>query len=151
MAPPVRFPSSAPLTHKVCNFCEQDKPFEEFPVAPLGRNGRGSRCLECAREKYHEAYKPHWQDKIRQTKYGMEAGQYDQMLADQRNSCAACSGPLSRDRYTHIDHDHETGAVRALLCHNCNMAVGHVRENPEIALAVAEYILSFRNVLPDLR
>jgi hypothetical protein len=39
-----------------------------------------------------------------------------------------------------VDHDHQTGAVRGLLCHGCNTAAGHLSDDPERAVRLAEYL-----------
>lgn len=71
------------------------------------------------------------------TKYGLSLQQYNDLLAKQEEKCAIChaTSPLV------IDHCHETKAVRGLLCLNCNFALGFMRDNPEIALAAAAYLM----------
>jgi hypothetical protein len=39
-----------------------------------------------------------------------------------------------------VDHNHETGKIRGLLCHHCNLAVGWIRDDPDRALRAAEYL-----------
>jgi len=58
------------------------------------------------------------------------------MLAAQDGVCAICkSAPAA-----HVDHDHETGAVRALLCFNCNGGLGQFKDNPQALHAAAYYV-----------
>lgn len=60
-----------------------------------------------------------------QTKYGITPDDYDRMLEQQGWVCAICgSPPPPSKRRLHIDHDHETGKVRGLLCTRCNTALG---------------------------
>lgn len=42
-----------------------------------------------------------------------------------------------------IDHDHETGLIRGILCHDCNMALGMAQDNPLILRAIADYIENY--------
>jgi Recombination endonuclease VII len=41
----------------------------------------------------------------------------------------------------HVDHDHATGAVRGLLCSDCNTALGHLHDSPEIIHSLLKYVL----------
>ena len=77
------------------------------------------------------------------TKYGISVEQYDQMLADQDGACAICggSGPgASRFGVLVVDHDHETGDVRGLLCSNCNSAIGLMGDSLETVKKAADYL-----------
>lgn len=73
---------------------------------------------------------------------------YAAMLAAQGGLCALCGLPErtkanngSGDvRRLAVDHDHRSGRVRALLCARCNSAIGHLREDPNLARAVADYL-----------
>jgi hypothetical protein len=60
----------------------------------------------------------------------------DEMLKDQGGSCAICRAAPA----AHVDHDHETGAVRALLCFNCNGGLGQFRDDPAVLRAAADYV-----------
>lgn len=58
----------------------------------------------------------------RRRRYGLEPEQYEAMLREQGGRCALCRG---KPEYTlYVDHDHESKAVRSLLCAGCNAAVG---------------------------
>lgn len=75
-------------------------------------------------------------------KYGITHAQYEEMLAAQGGGCAICGGTKSNGHGHHlcIDHDHVTGAVRGLLCSDCNKAVGFLKEDPALALSLIEYL-----------
>ena len=65
------------------------------------------------------------------------------LLAEkQNNKCAACGGPPNRMSFC-VDHDHETGRIRGLLCTNCNLALGNVKDNLDNALGFVRYIKNF--------
>ena len=57
--------------------------------------------------------------------------------ADIFGPCDICGQECER----RFDHDHETGAFRGWLCHGCNVALGHFRDDPEILMAAVEYLL----------
>ncbi len=77
--------------------------------------------------------------------YGHEVADYDARYEAQGGLCAICDGPgprRGRERLN-IDHDHATGAVRALLCGACNKGLGHFRDKPEIVDKAAAYLRRF--------
>ncbi|MGY2066358.1 endonuclease VII domain-containing protein [Blastococcus sp. SYSU DS0619] len=69
-------------------------------------------------------------------RYGITAAEADVMLAAQGGLCALCR----RAPAEHVDHDHATGAVRALLCFNCNGGLGQFRDDPELLHVAAFYV-----------
>ncbi len=58
------------------------------------------------------------------------------MLVAQGGLCAICRVAPA----VHVDHDHATGAVRALLCFSCNGGLGQFKDNPEFLHAAAYYV-----------
>ena len=81
--------------------------------------------------------------------YGITHEQYMDMHTDQGGLCAICREPEKRVLYGNlahlvIDHDHKTGKVRALLCHRCNTALGHI-EDTEFRRKALEYLEYFKD------
>lgn len=73
--------------------------------------------------------------------YGITLEDYNRMFAEQEGCCKICKRHQTEfNKKLHVDHKHETGVVRGLLCHNCNLALGRVNENPKILKAMLEYI-----------
>jgi hypothetical protein len=66
------------------------------------------------------------------------------MIEGQGGTCAVCSG-----KPEHVDHDHDTGQVRGILCFNCNQALGNARDDTKVLRGLARY-LQFHN-RPSLR
>lgn len=63
------------------------------------------------------------------------------MLAEQSRRCAICGTPEAGGRGGfHVDHDHTTGKVRALLCTNCNSGLGRFGDDPKRLTAAAVYL-----------
>jgi hypothetical protein len=82
-------------------------------------------------------------------RYGLTADQYDAMLEKQNGVCLLCADPPKGEGHgassrLHVDHDHETGKVRALLCNNCNRAIGHFRDDPELMQRASLYVWQHR-------
>src|SRR5690606_20515055 len=87
--------------------------------------------------------------KVRSLKrdYGLTLEEYEAMIKDQNGRCAICNEiPKEIPRKNGVswrfavDHCHESGKVRALLCVRCNTALGHFRDNPQYMIAAAGYI-----------
>jgi hypothetical protein len=78
--------------------------------------------------------------------YGITPEQYDAMLRAQGGRCAICLGrePGNWHNKLVIDHDHKTGRVRELLCHNCNMFIGHADDDEGILRRAAAYLVKHR-------
>jgi hypothetical protein len=101
------------------------------------------RCVICTNElnKYRYATIPQQkrqrQDHVRALKYGCTPEQYDALFEKQEGKCACCD----RDNSPHalcVDHNHRTGAIRGLLCHRCNGALGALEH--ELAPAWHAYL-----------
>ncbi len=75
-------------------------------------------------------------------KYGMSKPSYLRMLKAQGGCCAICGGePGGRYNIFNVDHDHNTGEIRGLLCNNCNLLIGLAKDNPDILQCAAVYQL----------
>ena len=73
-------------------------------------------------------------------KYGLTLEQYDAMLAAQDGVCAICGEPRPEDRTLHVDHDHDTGEIRGLLCFKCNNALGDFNDDHDLFQRAAAYL-----------
>jgi len=76
----------------------------------------------------------HWAIK----RYGITVEQYEQFLIDQNGVCALCGQPPTKKRLN-VDHDHNTGRIRGLLCHHCNIALGRVERMMSLS-AIESYL-----------
>ena len=135
---------------KTCSSCGEFKPAEAFAVRKSGRAGHlVAYCKVCnsakqtarkARDKsiYERVERP---SKLRR-QYGITVAEYDVMLANQQGKCAICFSPRpgSRTRHFHVDHCHQTGVVRGLLCHKCNRAIGLFEDDPNLLYNAASYL-----------
>lgn len=68
---------------------------------------------------------------------GVDATDFKVMLAAQQWLCAVCG---KSSKHWHLDHDHKTDRVRAVLCASCNKGLGHFRDQPDLLRAAALYI-----------
>jgi hypothetical protein len=90
------------------------------------------RILDQARE-YREAHRLLIAEKQshrrRRTKYRLTPADHTALLEAQGSRCACCGAELTLK--SPIDHDHETGRVRGILCHNCNLGIGRLGDSIE--------------------
>lgn len=81
-----------------------------------------------------------------QSTYGLAEDDYEAMAEIQEYTCAICYQPETKKRDDgteqplSVDHDHETGRVRGLLCHRCNVALGLFRDDVESLKRAVEYL-----------
>jgi len=73
--------------------------------------------------------------------YGITLADYQEMYDEQEGKCAICGGRAFGGKLLHVDHNHETGKVRGLLCDHCNWMLGHGKDSPERLIAGAKYLL----------
>ena len=117
-----------------CDTCKSHKPLQQFRFSrtePL-RGGYSRTCLDCIRRRQR--------DRQLQRLYGITAKDYDRLLAKQRGGCAICRRPCTSGRRLAVDHDHQTGKVRGLLCGKCNVAVGLMADDISRFVAAARYL-----------
>jgi hypothetical protein len=73
-------------------------------------------------------------------KFGITLEQYDAMLAEQGGGCGICRKPPRDDISLHVDHDHETGRIRGLLCFTCNNALGDFDDDASLLRSAIRYV-----------
>ena len=112
---------------------------------------RGPECKQCHneaeknRDKSHRVtitYEYKRRERMRRL-YGMTPEEFDAMFEAQGRKCAICPSTVPGKNRTAwcIDHSHATGAVRAILCHDCNTMLGNAKDDPEILMAAVAYLL----------
>ncbi len=84
-----------------------------------------------------------WRSNL-QDKYGITEEQYDILLQVQKFKCAIC-GQLPVKKRLAVGHDHDTGRVRGLLCHNCNTGLGMFKDSPARLLRAIKYLTRDRS------
>ena len=91
---------------------------------------------------YYHAHKQDIQPILRRGQlkrlYGMSPADYDALLAKQDGVCAICGKPSEETLC--VDHCHETGTVRGLLCRQCNFALGCFRDSQAAMMAAIAYL-----------
>jgi hypothetical protein len=107
---------------RLCGKCKQILPENNFV---LYKNGsRHAYCNVCKSEHFKQYQKTVGRFK----RYGLTKEEYEKMYQTQSGKCYICQ---KSEEKLHIDHNHTTGKVRSLLCKECNLALGLLKENVE--------------------
>ena len=116
----------------------------KFYVDQKGRR-TNKHCRECCKKqclvRWHSRSQLDRQAS-RSYKYGITPDQFKQMFETQQGKCAICNEEPKTKRGLHVDHNHETGKVRGLLCHGCNVALGSFKEDIGLLNKAIEYLRS---------
>jgi Recombination endonuclease VII len=128
------------IVDAVCEGCGQSF---QTKVKNIARGG-GRFCSRACNPAYQRRFTP--SDKYRRSNlarnYGLSVDDFDRMRRAQKGRCAICGSlPDEPHGVLVVDHDHMTDRVRMLLCNNCNMALGLLRDDPVRAARVAAYLL----------
>ena len=144
---------------KRCNRCGLEQEEDQFPFYDSGTHtGFRNFCAPCLllkkkeyRDRNQARVYANTRNSMLRHRYGISAVDYDLMFAEQSGKCAICGTDtptrtgrrrmLNGDSHPfHVDHNHETGGVRGLLCPSCNKALGLLGEhNLEAALAYVQF------------
>ena len=73
---------------------------------------------------------------------GITLDEYENMYQTQNGACKICSKEFKRGVSANVDHDHDTGEVRGLLCFNCNTGIGKLEDSAVTCLNAAIYLVS---------
>lgn len=82
--------------------------------------------------------------RARVSKYGITQEEFSIRLEAQQGQCLICGCTFESAAEAMIDHDHERGHVRGLLCRLCNLGLGNFRDNPDALLTAAKYVRRYR-------
>lgn len=129
-ASPSKYPQGY-FKPKLCRVCDS----EFLPTAPSNHY-----CGDdCAKQGLHDAY-------LKRT-YGISLAEFERMKLTSEMLCAICGSegfilnPKSTMKLV-VDHDHSTGMVRGLLCHNCNRALGLMKDSVKNLKKAISYLES---------
>lgn len=146
---------------KSCKGCNLTLPISSFGKTYTSENGYRSKCKKCmsrekcnwaktprGKKKYHDQYARkrerlttegyRWR-RIKQ-KYGISQAEYEALLSSQNGKCGICfTGTPTRGTFA-VDHCHDTGRIRGLLCSTCNSGIGLLKDKLEILEAAVAYM-----------
>lgn len=154
---------------RCCNTCKKTKSLDNFHKDSKATSGVSYRCKDCAKkaskdwrglnpeksrekikelfllnkDKYYNSHK----DRQLEKKYSITRESYEQMLHDTGGQCRICSRVFGTRAYTKpvIDHCHETGKTRGLICRQCNIGLGAFRDNTDALTNAIKYLEDTKN------
>lgn len=162
----------AAVDDRTCSVCGETKPVTDFYrySGRQGRQGGYMRrCKRCQVRQSSELRKARYTleqraasqreynrrrpDHVKlanriKSRYGLTIDEWQALLDSQGQSCAVCRLHIDelpddgRNTKMHVDHCHDTGRVRGLLCSACNRALGCFRDDPHAMRAAANYVES---------
>lgn len=125
---------------KHCMFCFKWREADYF----TSDNTWCDRCLV----KAPALVRPRTMEEVRQRRlkvqvrqFGLTTDQFQDMYDRQDGRCAICGQLPKGKRSINIDHDHDTGAVRELLCTPCNVGLGFLNDDPDVLAAALAYLI----------
>lgn len=169
---PRRDPAAFDAEGKTCSTCNRYMPLDAYFKRAKAADGLMYRCKDCCRDAYNKRYaddpnfrerrakhhREHYDanaEKIRNrrrrnlSKYGMTMEQFEVLNLSQNGLCAICGEPPYKDqedprkKRLSVDHNHETGLVRGLLCDSCNIGIGMFRDSPERLQSAIDYLKAY--------
>ncbi len=140
---------------KQCSVCKETKELDQFYNVKSTKDGKGYRCKECdnkARQKWAASNpeRSHLSQRQRNLKhrFGVDLEWYEEQFKKQNYSCAICETKTNKTAGERqfwnfsVDHCHESGKIRGILCNNCNRALGLFQDNPELLKKAVNYVES---------
>ena len=118
---------------KECSKCKEVKPYTEYTVDREKKDGYRTMCRPCSKSSRL------------QSTYGISLEEYQEKLEEQKGQCAICGSQVvdSLGRSLAVDHNHETGEVRGLLCSNCNLGIGSFKDNVKLLANAIVYLENY--------
>lgn len=160
------------MVSKKCRKCDTEKEISEFGKNKFFSDGLARYCKLCTNkygnEYYHKNPKKAMAYRLKyrianpektsrvvranqlKSKYGINQQDYNNMLKEQNGVCAICGLPEKANNPNNngkkkglsIDHCHETGKVRGLLCGNCNTGLGYFKDNLDLLASTTSYLIN---------
>ena len=129
---------------KVCNLATRKQWYAENRAREIARVKQWQQDNKDRVNQKHREYREARPEAIREghlrRRFGLTLESYAQLLAAQGGGCAICGDPEPEGGSHHVDHDHETDAVRGILCVRCNNALGQLREDVDLVARAMDYL-----------
>lgn len=131
---------------KKCSTCKQEKPLTEFYTRSQSPDKLHFHCKECSKNKRNkwnsEKGKDYWRHAsyVRaSSKTGIPVEDIYRAIKSQDFKCKICKSP-EKDKFLAVDHCHQTGKFRGMLCQKCNTGLGQFNDDPELLRQAILYL-----------
>lgn len=136
---------------KYCKKCGVSKPRSEF-YAHKTKDGLQGTCKECVKLKsrlWNKQNKDRKHYKEIENRYGLSPDEYLRKLNAQQHKCPICEQKI--EGRPCVDHCHDTGVVRDLLCRCCNLLLGYSKDNEKTLQNAVKYLQTHNTHLKELK
>jgi hypothetical protein len=128
---------------KICKQRGKEGPLELFQRDISKKDKARPECKECTAANRKKRYNPS-RNRMHNMQKNFGKGileTYQEIFEAQGGVCAICASP-ENGRYVHlsVDHNHDTGKIRGLLCNNCNRGIGLLKDDPKILEQAKKYL-----------
>ena len=120
--------------------------YREYRLAHLDQIQQREKEYAQEHKEEKKAVYDKWYDANRGRGHGLKPADIERMLVLQDGKCALCKKTDSGPYDWNVDHDHQTGQIRGLLCGTCNRGLGMFYENPETLRRAADYLEKHRAI-----
>lgn len=138
------------IKYKPCTKCGELKNYEECFYDKGDR--KQCACKQCynryrdeRRKRDPEKWKNRLKNKRLKQRFGITLDIYNQMFEQQNGVCFICQQNTNNIHSIGVDHNHDTGQIRKLLCSQCNTGLGHTKESYTICLKFIWYLYIHNN------
>lgn len=130
------------MKNKICTTCKEEKKINQFHKDRTNKDGRDYTCKDC-NKKANRKYNFKFKNNNLKCRYGITLQEYNKLLKKQNGVCAICK-KTEINRKLSVDHNHETGKIRGLLCQKCNAGIGMFQDNIKLFQNVIGYLRKSR-------
>jgi transcription elongation factor Elf1 len=125
-------------TTLTCYRCK--KSFDRNSTEIYTLKGGGCICKPCNKKRA-------WETQQGLRNFGIKQEDYEQMLLKQNHKCLICGKKHENKRYErlYVDHDHETGKIRGLLCSDCNVGLGKFKDDKNLLQNAINYVNKYQS------
>lgn len=150
------------MSTKSCSKCKSILSLDQFYKSVKTKSGLAPWCISCSRtyrkkkwaeyrllnpakERTHNTFTKEQQELYRISRYNLSKEEYDTKYNLQGGRCAICHRQEAEfKKKLHVDHDHITGAIRGLLCQQCNVGLGNFSDSCERLINAKDYLTKYK-------